>query len=174
MKKINKSSAGFTLIELLVVIAIIGILASIVLASLSSARNKGSDAAIEQTLVNARSQAGLFFVSNSNKYLTGASGGTGDLCSSTALQGGNTGINALLTSAAHDYLSTLTVTIGPASLGAWNKATCHASATAFAAEVPLKASASGSPVMWCIDSAGTSKQETTNISNSGVYQYACQ
>ena len=60
--------AGFTLIELLVVIAIIGILASVVLASLNSARAKGADAAVKANLNNLRAQAELFYDDNTNVY----------------------------------------------------------------------------------------------------------
>ena len=59
---------GFTLIELLVVIAIIGILASVVLVSLNSARNKGNDAAVKANLAGVRTQAELHYDNTSNTY----------------------------------------------------------------------------------------------------------
>ncbi|MFA6295349.1 MAG: type II secretion system protein [Candidatus Paceibacterota bacterium] len=59
---------GFTLIELLVVIAIIGLLSSVVLASLSSARAKARDNTRIQNLVQLRTALELYASSNNGNY----------------------------------------------------------------------------------------------------------
>jgi len=101
---------GFTLIELLVVIAIIGILASVVLASLNTARAKGADSAIKANINNARAQAELFYSENST-YVGVCLAGTNTIL--PMLNGANS---------------------------AGGTATCTSSSTAWAAQSVLKAS----------------------------------
>lgn len=67
----NKKSRGFTLIELLVVIAIIGILASIVLASLNTARKKGRDARRISDMKQVQLALELYYDANGSQYPIG-------------------------------------------------------------------------------------------------------
>lgn len=60
----RKNKKGFTLLELLVVIAIIGVLASVVLASLNSSRVKARNAATLSQMDEYRKALELFFADN--------------------------------------------------------------------------------------------------------------
>lgn len=64
MKNYFRNKKGFTLIELLVVVAIIGLLSSVVLASLNSARAKAKDVAIKEEM----SQVANLMALNYNDY----------------------------------------------------------------------------------------------------------
>lgn len=88
-----RKDKGFTLIELLVVVAIIGILSSVVLASLSSARNKGRDAAIKAGLASARAEAEIIAdgLDYSAACVSGALAGSATMPNIVSNVSGNTG-----------------------------------------------------------------------------------
>ena len=78
MLKINRK--GFTLIELLVVIAIIGILASIVMVSLNSARNKAKAAQLKSIISSIGPSVAVCCDTSTNTLLTVADA---DVCSTS-------------------------------------------------------------------------------------------
>ena len=118
---------GFTLIELLVVIAIIGILASIVLVSLGSARNKARDVAVKADLSGLRSAAELWSMDNNQLY-TGFCAGSDATRAWTGIE--DNGIAA----GDHD---------------------CNETPSAWAACSQLNAADPNGA--WCVDSTGNSK-----------------
>ena len=129
MTKILKKR-GFTLIELLVVIAIIGILSSVVLASLNTARDKGKDASAKGSLSSLRAEAELYYDDNSNKYIS-----TGSVTCSTGLLAPGTGPKKLLDAA---VAQTAGVPV------------CNGDSGKYAVSLPLKKTG----VSFCVDSAG--------------------
>lgn len=104
---------GFTLIELLVVIAIIGLLSSIVLASLNTARNKGYDAARESNLREVQKAIESYYTDNgtypaANGSYNTASNGSGNYAYASQCQvGGNVSPNSVITGLVPNYVATL-------------------------------------------------------------------
>ncbi len=144
---IYQKKKGFTLIELLVVIAIIGILATIVIFSISSAQNKNADAAVKQALSSVPAQAELFHSDNGSNYVVN---GTVYVCSPSEAKS----IYPILENAARNAG---TVAININSAGSLNAATCNNSDKAWAVEVPLKIKdigGTGKSAMFCVDSIG--------------------
>jgi type II secretory pathway pseudopilin PulG len=137
------------LIELLVVIAIIGILSSVVLASLSTARGKAGDAAVKANLSGMRAQAELL----AGQYGCYTKSGTCDAATPTVVASqavpatsvanifGDPTINAAAVAAdsAGGFVS-VNATVGG---GAW------AVAAQYKSDI-LKG--------WCVDSSGKSKE----------------
>jgi prepilin-type N-terminal cleavage/methylation domain-containing protein len=135
MKRYTK---GFTLIELLVVIAIIGILSSVVLVSLSSARNKGRDASMQGSMTSLRSSAEMYYSSN------GSSGYNNLFTGNNTWASVDTGTQNLLTAVSN--LTTVHTAVSSASI--------------WAAQAQLPSTVGS---YFCVDSTGAAKTGTTAL-----------
>lgn len=137
---------GFTLIELLVVVAIIGLLSSIVLASLNAARVNGADAATKSGLANARSQADLFYsVYSTGSYAT--------VCMDTTVAG---------VKSIHSMVQAAAVAAGLGSFtrdadGDLVDAVCNDTTSAWAAQVKLRSGG-----YFCVDNTGKAMESMTS------------
>lgn len=154
-----KASRGFTLIELLVVIAIIGILSSIVLGSLNSARNKGADVVVKANLANIKPQVQIYYDDNSHYgtdlYDVGPCNDSVKIATDTVFSDSNI----------ISQISAAQSASGATSLNSCVTVTSDINADAWAVAQQLK---SDLTKFWCIDSTGVSTSTTHTADQAGA------
>lgn len=150
---------GFTLIELLVVIAIIGMLASVILAAVSSVLGKGADAAIKSQLRDVETQAQLDYNSHNPPCYDGNTAGT---CIGVPGVRFDLSVGCTISLLCNDtviYNALSAALAASANTTGGFIAMCQGSGgISYGFAVQLR---SNSGLAWCIDSVGDSKQEGT-------------
>lgn len=170
----NQSERGFTLIELLVVIAIIGILSSVVLASLNTARNKAKDASAISSISQIRTSAELIYANSSNQYATSGSGSSANFCPTWDANNRATGQGTANSVDVFNLIKAAQVALAGSS-GALTNNTytgyydCKATSGSYA--VNIKLSSTG---YYCVDSSGfAGNRATAGVVGDDTAGYSC-
>jgi prepilin-type N-terminal cleavage/methylation domain-containing protein len=156
----KNTQRAFTLIELLVVIAIIGILSAVILASLNTARSKGTDAAIKSDLDTVVAQSALDYDGFPNAYAATSITTSATPAPWTEAGTGVPGAaqtSILTTTVAHEG-ATASQALIQASNADGGKLQWGVTPSSFVIEAALTTSG-----YWCIDSNGDAKSETSTL-----------
>jgi prepilin-type N-terminal cleavage/methylation domain-containing protein len=138
MRKSLIATKGFTIVELLVVIAIIGILTSVILGSLSTARDDGLSAKIksEMTILSKRAR-----VDESQSFTYDVVCGSNGVATSTEV--------ARIIASIERFASSPVV--------------CNSNSDLYAVSVALS-----STTYWCVDSTGVSRETTVDLGSTDL------